>query len=209
MTRAPIELLFELSQVGVEIDDLWELVNTRESYDEAVPVLVDWLAHLDERVPWEVRSRVEEPIVRALTVPGARKLAPPVLIDRFRLPEVGQYRAVRWAIGNALGGLAGDQYFDELEALARDRAYGRDREQLLRFFGRSKDPRAVRVLWDLLDEDDIAAHAAEALGRQKDPRSRVPLEKMLTHERPLVRREAAKALKKLNQGVAGMDRRPS
>ena len=197
MTTAPVELLFELSQVGVDIDDLWELVNTRESYDAAIPTLIDWLADLDDRVPPEVRSRVEEPIVRALTVPAARTLAPPVLLQRFPLPQVGPYRAVRWVIGNALGVLAGDQFFDEMEALARDKTYGRDREQLLRFFGRSKDPRAVPLLVELLEDDDVVAHAAEALGRQKDPRARLPLEKLLTHPRSLARREASKALKKL------------
>ena len=197
MTTAPVELLFELSQVGVDIDDLWELVNTRESYDAAIPTLIDWLADLDDRVPPEVRSRVEEPIVRALTVPAARTVAPPVLLQRFPLPQVGPYRAVRWVIGNALGVLAGDQFFDEMEVLARDKAYGRDREQLLRFFGRSKDPRAVPLLVELLEDDDVVAHAAEALGRQKDPRARLPLEKLLTHPRSLARREAAKALKKL------------
>jgi HEAT repeat protein len=198
MTIAPIELLFDLSQVGVYIDDLWDLVKTRETYDAAIPILVDWLAHLDERVAPDIRARVEEPIVRALTIPGARKIAPPVLLERFRLPQVDPNRGVRWVIGNALGALAGDQYFDQIEALARDKRYGRDREQLMRFFGRSKDPRAVPLLIEFLEDGDVVAHAAEALGKQKDPRSRVPLERLSTHSLPLARREAAKALKKLH-----------
>lgn len=198
MTITPVEMLFDLSQVGVDIDDLWELVNTREPYDAAVPVLIDWLAHLDERVAPEIRARVEEPIVRALTIPAARKTAPPVLLERFRRPQVDPNRGVRWVIGNALGALAGDQYFDQIEALARDKEYGRDREQLMRFFGRSKDPRAAPLLIELLEDSDVVAHAAEALGKQKDPRSRAPLEKLSTHLLPLARREAAKALKKLS-----------
>ena len=197
MTIAPIELLFDLSQVGVDVDDLWELVETREPYGAAVPVLVDWLAHLDERVAPDIRARVEEPIVRALAIPAARKTAPPVLLERFRPPQADPNRGVRWVIGNALGALAGDQYFDQIAALARDEWYGRDREQLMRFFGRSKDPRAVPLLIELLEDGDVVAHAAEALGRQKDPRSRAPLERLRTHSLPLVRREAEKALKKL------------
>ncbi|MCI0155505.1 HEAT repeat domain-containing protein [Leifsonia shinshuensis] len=197
MTTAPVELLFELSQAGVDIDDLWELVQTRDSYDAAIPILVDWLAHLDDRVPPELRARVEEPIVRALTVPEARTSAPPVLLERFRLPQIDPGRGVRWVIGNALGAIAGEKYFDEIEILARDTRYGRDREQLLRFFGRSKDPRAVPLLIVLLNDDDVVAHAAEALGRHRDPRSRGPLETLLAHPLPLARREATKALRKL------------
>lgn len=197
MTQTPTELLSDLHHVGVDVDDLWQLVNTRERYDDAVPVLVDWLAHLDERVPYEYRARIEEPLVRALIVPAARKTAPPVLIERFKLPETEPRRSVRWVIGHALETLAGDEYFSELEALARNWTYGRDREAMLRAFGRSKNPRAVPLLLDLLDDEDVVAHAVEALGSHKDPRSRIPLERLLTHERPLVRREATKALKKL------------
>ena len=198
----PTELRSELHGVGVEIEDLWELVNTRQRYEPAIPILEDWLAHLEARVPKELRARVEEPIVRALTIPAARKSAIRLLIERFELPE-DPSRSVRWAIGNALGALAGDEFFDELEVLIREKKYGRGRQQLARAFGRSKDPRAVPLLLDLLEDEDIVAHAVEALARHRDPRARAPLEALLTHPLPLVRREAAKALKKLPGGYGG------
>jgi hypothetical protein len=45
----PRGLLDDLRAVGVEVDDVWALVNRRRPYPEAIPVLLDWLQRLDER----------------------------------------------------------------------------------------------------------------------------------------------------------------
>lgn len=41
----------ELDAVGIPEDTVWELMNSRHDYPQAVPIMVDWLQHLDERVP--------------------------------------------------------------------------------------------------------------------------------------------------------------
>jgi HEAT repeat protein len=63
--------------------------------------------------------------------------------------------------------------------------------------GRSRDARAVPTLIDVLDDPEVAAHAASALGQLKAFAARPALERLLTDPQPLVRREARKALKKL------------
>lgn len=70
-----------------------------------------------------------------------------------------------WAIGNALSVVADDSHFDELAELARDRRYGTARQMIVHGLGRSRHPAAVGLLIELLADDDIAAHAAIALGK--------------------------------------------
>ena len=62
----PPPLVDDLAAAGVEVSDLWELVNARTAnYPEAVPVLLDWLEHVDERVAEADRRRLRDGLIRA------------------------------------------------------------------------------------------------------------------------------------------------
>src|SRR5262245_15571778 len=63
--RAEQPLVEELRESGFQINSVWEFVNTSESRDDALPILVD---HLFRPYPAAVR----EGIARALAVPEAR-----------------------------------------------------------------------------------------------------------------------------------------
>lgn len=191
----PPALIRDLDQVGVHVDDLWDLVHTRDSYKAAVPVLIDWLANLEARVPEPDRRGEEEGLVRALTVREARPAAARVLIDRFRRP--GLSPGTGWEIGNALSVVADDSVFDDLYDLAQDRRYGSDRQMIVEGLGRSKNPRAVPLLISLISDKDITAHAISALGKLKARQAVPAIEPLLDDPRPLVRREAQNALRRL------------
>ncbi len=194
----PRELLDALADTGVEVDDVWELVNARSvDYPAAVPVLLDWLEHLDQRVPEADRRRLRDGLVRALTVKSARPQAAPLLIDLFKRADDPTGFGERWVIGNALAVVADDTYVDELAALATNRSYGKGRQMLVLGLGRFSDPRIVPLLIGLLDDDDVVGHAAEALGKLKAAEARPALEPLLTDKRAVVRREAKKALAKI------------
>jgi HEAT repeats len=193
----PAGLARDLSAAGVPVADLWELVNEKRQHLGAIPVLLDWLERLDERVPGPDREKVREGLVRALTVPAARPAAAPALIEQFRAVDDPTGLGPRWVIGNALEVVADDSVFDQVAALVRDRGYGRARQMVVLGLGRARDPRAVPLLVELLDDPDVTAHAAMALGRLRAEAARPALERLLSDPRPLVRREAKKALARL------------
>jgi len=196
MTTPP-ELARDLGAVGVPISDLWELVNAKVQYKAAIPVLIDWLRNVEQRVPGPGQSRVREGLVRALSVPAGRPGAAPALMEEFRKASDHSETGLGWVIGNALSIAADDSVFDEIAALAQDPGYGRARQMIVLGLGRSKDPRAVPLLVGLLGDGDVAAHAVMALGRLRPPGVRSAVERLLDHRQALVRREAKKALARL------------
>jgi HEAT repeat protein len=193
----PARLLEDLGEVGVRVADLWELVNGDVQYRAAIPVLVEWLEDLDEQVPAADREAVREGLVRALAIPAARPTAAPALIEQFRRVSDPTGLGPRWVIGNALEVVADDSVFDEVASIVRDPGFGKARQMVVLGLARSKDRRAVPLLIELLDDEDVAAHAAMALGKLKAAEARSALERHLASPQPLVRREAKKALAKL------------
>lgn len=193
----PAGLIDDLAHAGVPVSDLWELVNSDVQYRAAVAVLVDWLEHVDEWVPAADRGNVREGLVRALTVPAARPAAAPALLEQFRRVSDVSGLGPRWVIGNALEVVADDSVFDDVATVVRDRAFGKARQMVLLGLARSKDRRAVPLLIELLDDEDVAAHAAMALGKLRAKEARSALERHLASPQPLLRREVKKALAKL------------
>jgi HEAT repeat protein len=190
-------LVLELRAAGVTVTDPWDLVATKLQYDHAVPLLLDWLRHVDERFTDAERSSATELLVRALTVPAAGPAATPTMLELFRTVEDRSGVGLRWVLGNALSVVADDSFFDEIADLIRRREYGRARQMLVLGLARLKDPRVGPLLVEVLDDDDVAAHAVIALGRLRPPDVRQPVEALLRHPSALVRREAKKTLGRL------------
>lgn len=86
-------LLADLKSVGVSAGSVWDLVNTREKYAAAIPVLVRHLSRPYSR-------RVKEGIVRALTVDYAGDLALCEL-QRQHQNEADDSE-LRWVLENAI-----------------------------------------------------------------------------------------------------------
>lgn len=152
--RAETPLREALKSVGVSIESIWDLVNTRARYPEAIPILLEHL-----RRPYPDASR--EGIGRALAVREA-KFAWPILVDLF-LHE--SFPRAKRGMAVALAGIADDSVLTEVVALVRDRSLGLDRAFLLGALERSKDPSAHVVLGSLVDDPELALGAAEALRR--------------------------------------------
>ncbi len=149
-----------------------DLVNTREPYPEAIPVLLRMLSQVSE--PF-----IKEGIVGALTVKEASGIAARPLLQEFEKIEVpgDEQEATRqglfplwhlkWTIGNALGYVADKGVANEIVALLRDKRHGGTRSELVHAIARLKPLGTVELLMELLDdEDDLTAlRAAQALGR--------------------------------------------
>lgn len=187
-------VLADLALAGYEFDSLDDLRHSGVRYRSAVPVLLKWLPLVSDL---EVKAK----IARALSVPWARPTAAHALIDEFKAADAEidpEGTGYRWVVGNALEVVGDDSVFGELSGLALDRGYGKARQMVVLGLGRSKDPRALGVLVELLDDDDVSGHAVRALGKLGEPAARPAIESMLTSSSPWVRREAKKALARLS-----------
>lgn len=192
----PEAFIRELAAVGVLVESPWDLVNTRRSYRAAIPVLVEWLNRAEVEVPAHEREKFREGLVRSLAVKEARGIATLPLLREFQRAEATP--SYRWAVGSSLEVVADDSVFDELVELASNRSYGHAREMVVLALARVKNPQAIEILTELLDDEDMTGHALMALGRLKARDARPAIERFLHHPRPWVRKEAKKALAKLD-----------
>lgn len=185
-------VLEALEHAGFAVFAIDDLFNQRLEYRAAVPVLMEWLPRVTNR-------DVKEMIVRALSVRWARPRAAPLLIDEFRTVDDDPRGSLRWAIGNALDVVADKSVLDDLLSIARDPRYGYTRQMIVLAIGRVGDERAVDLLIELLDDDDLVGHAVRALGKLRAKRARSAIERRLDHPRTWVRKEAKKALERLEK----------
>ncbi len=189
------EILAELEAAGFRTDSLADLRHSGVGYREAVPILLDWLSRVQDR-------KVEEEIVRALTVPWAKPTATRPMIEEFRRVKPSDDptgMGLRWTVGNAIFVLANDDVFEELVELVNERGYGKSRQMVVLGLGKSKKPEAIEVLLGLVDDPEVDGHAIMALGKLRAKVARASLERKLDDDRAWVRAEARKALAKLLQ----------
>lgn len=129
-------------------------------------------------------------------MPAAEPLAARPLIDEFQKSRDTDGAGLNWTIANALAVVADDSVFEDIRALVSDKRLGKAREMLVLAFGNMKNPNAVSLLVDLLDDDEVLGHAVMALGRVGPPSMVRPRLERLASEHPQawIRKEAKKAL---------------
>lgn len=183
----------DLASVGVKVGSVWDLVQRRDRYDAALPVLIQHLETSNDR------SEVEG-IARALTARWASS-AVPALVRQFPRwvdgPE-SKPRHTGWAIGNAINQAWREDQLDDVLALAAEPAYGSDRAMIVDGLWRAKRPEARELLEALLDDDSVQQWAVYALGRLATPADITLFERVLAEGTPGGQREARKVLKKLH-----------
>ncbi|MYN06240.1 hypothetical protein [Pseudoduganella aquatica] len=153
-------LIAELKEAGMNVRSVWDLVNTAESYANAVPVL---LKHL--QMPYSDRTR--EGIARALAVrdPQVRN-AWPLLVEEYRKAKSGLgFKApgddkmyelgAKDGLACTLSAAFSKDRLPEYIELLRDRSNGPSRLLLLSALRRSKDPVVLRLLEDLASDPDL------------------------------------------------------
>lgn len=183
----------ELRLCGLSVSSVWDLVNTKEKYREAIPVLVRMLPKVED-------LGTKEGIVRALSVKEASPLAEQPLIAEFNsLLRNSSPRAkfVLWAIANALTVVATKASSDKIITLLSLPESGSSRQMLALTIAKLKATDAIPLLVRLLEDDEVVGHAASALGSLKAVEAEAHLEKLLTHPRAWVRKEAKRAIEKI------------
>jgi hypothetical protein len=149
-------LVRDLGAAGFDVQSVWELVNTAEKYDAALPILLE---HLQRPYPRGIR----EGIARALAVPEAA-FAWDVLMRLY------QEESDRWAkdgLAVALSGAASDATTEDVIALARDARNGPSRVLLLSALERSADPASRATLMELGTDPEVSPEVQVILRRLK------------------------------------------
>jgi hypothetical protein len=106
-SRDAAPVVNQLRAMGFPVTSIPELHHQGLDYRAAIPVLLDWLPKITNRI-------VQETIVRALSVPWAKPDAARPLIRLFIDLDDDPQSALRWAIGNALDVVADEQVSDDL-----------------------------------------------------------------------------------------------
>lgn len=181
----------ELQNVGILVDNIYDLVNSSKSYSEAIPVLVKLLSQGDIS-----DDRLKEGIIRALAVKEAKGLANETLLKEFYKVPTNKM-VLGWVIGNTMAEIMMEGDLDEVIKIIRNKENGMARQMFVIGLGRIKNEKTENVLIELLNDDEIAAQALEALGKLKSHRAKSRIELLLNHPKSLIRKEAEKALKKI------------
>lgn len=161
--REEAPILREIAENGLIIDSIADLVNTREPYPEAIPVL---LRHLKKG---DYSPDIRDTLARSLTVRGYPEILP-AMIEAFRRDPDPRLNGPKWAMGNAIRILFDDKYVEEIAALARDQAHGEARSELAFALGKSKTKLAEETLQELRSDPQITVYVQEALKRRDSRR---------------------------------------
>jgi HEAT repeat protein len=191
-SKASAPVLAELAAAGFNLEWVTDLYSKKLNYKSVIPILLKWLPQIEN-------LDVKEDIVRALSVPWAKSIAAPLLVTEFRKMENESNTGIKWAIANALSVVADDHVFTEIVEFVMDRRHGKAREMLALSLGNMNDPRAQDVLIGLLDDEDVVGHAIIALGKLKSVKARREIERFTTASKTWVRKEAKKALAKIDK----------
>lgn len=154
--HAEAPLVADLKAIGLNVESVWDLVNTPGSYPAAVPILLDHLVRL-------YPAAVREGIARALAVPEA-KVGWDLLMRLYR--EEQENRA-KDGLAVAIAAAADDDLVEDVIALARDARHGSSRLLLLSALERSASSRVRDVLMDLRTDPELRKEIRVILHRLK------------------------------------------
>jgi HEAT repeat protein len=180
-----------LLNVGIEINDIYDLVNARQEYSKAIPVLIELLEK-----DIITNDKVKEGIIRALAIKEARGKAGKVLIEEFnKTPK--EKALLRWIIGNTMETIISDEELPDILEIVNNKDNGMARQMFVIALGNLKNKHAEYTLINLLNDDIVAPQAIQALAKLKSIIAKEKIDQLQYHPKLLIRKEAQKALKKL------------
>lgn len=157
LREAEQPIIAELRGAGVQVNSVWDLVNTSEPYPDALPVL---LRHLEVG---GYPDRVMESLGRALAV----KPAVAVWDTLRRLYVTAEGPGQREGLAVALAASATSKQFAALVELLNEADGGTTRVHFLRPIKRVGGPAGRSLLESLREDATFGKEAAALLGRAK------------------------------------------
>jgi hypothetical protein len=198
-SQAKLAMKRQLDEAGIPEDTVWELVNSRNDYPEAVPIIVDWLEHLDERVPPDEDRRAwRAGLLRNLITKHAKgnRAAAAILFHQFEIePPLTNLEVEAACL--ALAEVADRSDFPRIAELLRSKRDLPGSSALVLWLGRIKTAEAKELAVSLLAHPGTRIQAMRALVRQKATGVREAVAVYLDNEHAVFRKEARKTLDKL------------
>lgn len=157
------DLVDELNAAGFPVKSVWDLVNSPNYYDSAVPILIRHL--MIETYPEVIRDG----IIRALAIPAAREYWPLFARLYRSLPRTSDHNMFEDGLAAALSATVSDSTFDELIELINDETLGESRLLLLRALKRSKKEVAKQTIEKLANHPVFKTEIGSWRKRKKPP----------------------------------------
>ncbi|MFZ1789695.1 MAG: HEAT repeat domain-containing protein [Saprospiraceae bacterium] len=150
-------LIYELADIGIIVNSIWDLVNTKTKYPEAIPILMKYL-------PLVNYIRNKEGIVRALSVKEAKGLILPLMIKEYMLLTKDKEN-LRWLIGNAVNATITKEEVELIFPIVLNKGNGLSRQMFVAALGKINTEKVREILKQLLNDDDkvISEEAQKAL----------------------------------------------
>lgn len=195
-------IMRDLAQVGVRAYTLNALSNGPATIPDAIPVFVDWLSHLEERIPGPEpdhshRSIIRSGLIRNLIDPAARgnQQAIDLLIGQVRHQPPLPSRQVDWAL-EGLRIICGPKEFPRIAALIPDLPPGAHVSPIIAYLGKVKTPESRELLIGYLNSPAVE-FAIKALVQSKAPNVRHLIEPFVNDADSPVRKAARRAMERL------------
>ena len=182
-------ILDDLLKIGYKVAGSLCLRSHKDAWKNSIPILLHWL-------PFVTHLNVKEEIIGLLGTPWTGNRATKYLIEEFKKTAL-DHPHYAWTIGNTLSMVDVKGFESEIISLTRNSKYGIARQMLVMGLYRLHSTEAEGTALDLLSDEDVKVHAIIALGKMKSKRALFHLEKLLADKRPLIRKEARKAITKI------------
>ncbi len=163
-------LLDELSSVGIEVKNVWDLEKSYQTYPQALPVL---FKHLAMSYPAKVRTE----IVYALCVKWAKPFVWKSLVNIYKSEpnlcaladkgEIGSPSGPKIAMADGISTLALPNDLKEVIELLRCKANGPSRVILVSVLSRSRQKEAKDALVELASDPELKNEIALRLRRKR------------------------------------------
>ncbi|WP_280408853.1 HEAT repeat domain-containing protein [Nocardia brasiliensis] len=165
-----LRLARELAEVGVRCYTLGDLSNGPRTIPPAIPIFVDWLEHLDERIPgpqthhkWAIRTG----LIRNLIDPAAKRnrRAIDVLFREIERTDAPLQPHVEfWAV-SALDTIAERSDYDRMVRLLHTLSNVESKVPILHYLGQFKTAAARELILPFVADSNTRAPAIKALAR--------------------------------------------
>ena len=183
----------EVQSCGIKYETVNQIVSFVPKYkDSLIPIAVKYYNLSKNR-----RSDNEQNFFLSFfCVKGLDNIVP-MLLDDFK--KEATTNLTRWFISDCLYKIRSRLYIDDYLKIAADSKYGNNRQMIILLLGSLKDDRAIPVLLTLVDDRDVTLHVIIALGNYKNESFRCIFEKYATSDNSTLRKNAKKALEKLDK----------
>lgn len=143
-------ILVDLRKVGLDIESVWDLVNTSSKYTEAIPTLIKHLI-----LPYQ--DVIRGGIARSLAVPEAKSIWRTLVNEYKKEPTGGSGLGAKEGLACALSATVTEDTLSEYIDLIKDKSHGESRGLLLSELKkrRKKNPVVAQVIEELENDPDL------------------------------------------------------